>query len=75
MDPATSARFSVPKDPMARFIEIYEALEAERGFWEDPTALRFAAISMLTSRTPAAQVAAGIRRTAEELRSRVGWFS
>ncbi len=75
MDPAVSARFSVPKDPMARFIEIYEALEAERGFWEDPTALRFASISMLTSRTPAAEVAAGIRRTAEELRRRVGWFS
>ncbi|MCB9754061.1 MAG: DUF4003 family protein [Myxococcales bacterium] len=73
--PDASQRFRVPADPMARFIEIYAALEADRGFWEDPTALRFAAISMLTNRAPATAVAEGIRATAEELRHRVGWFS
>jgi len=63
----------IPTDPLARFFGLYEALNAERGWWNDASALRFAAITAMTCAGEPAVVAAGIRRVAEEVKRQAGW--
>jgi len=58
----------LPKNPLARFQEIYDALCAERRWWRDDSPLRFAAISAITCPGPADKVAASIRKITENLR-------
>ena len=36
---------TLPDDPYMRFVELYEALRAERGWFSDASSLRFAAAS------------------------------
>jgi hypothetical protein len=64
----------VPKDPLRRFLDIFQALDAERGWFDDITALRFAAITAVTCPGEPPRVATAIRTIAEELKQRAGWF-
>ncbi len=64
----------LPNDPQTRFREIYEALNAERRWWRDASALRFAAMAALTCPGRPKTVATAIRRVTENLRSEEGWF-
>ncbi|MBI4584843.1 MAG: DUF4003 family protein [Planctomycetes bacterium] len=64
----------LPKDPLSRFVSIYEALNEERGWWSHPSGLRFSALAALTCPGGAGEVARSIRRVAEEIRRKVRWF-
>jgi len=45
--------YDLPADPMSRFVAIYEMLDAERGWFGDPSSLRFAAMAAVVfSRRP-----------------------
>jgi hypothetical protein len=54
---------SQPERPLERFLELLDALLIEKRWFHDPTALRFAASSLLTT-------AGSARHIASELRSR-----
>jgi hypothetical protein len=60
--------------PLARFVALYNALNAERGWWNDAASLRFSALAAVLCPGDAVAVAAAIRRTAEEIRKGAGWF-
>lgn len=62
----------LPEDPLARFREMYEALNAQRSWWRDASPLRFAAISALTCPGPADKVASSIRHVTDNLRAEGG---
>lgn len=64
----------LPKDPHQRFTDIFEALNAERGWFSDPSPLRFAAVAALTCAGEPDAVARGIRAIADQLKERAGWF-
>jgi hypothetical protein len=64
----------LPAEPLKRFTEIYNALNAERGWFADATPLRFAAIAAIVIPGNAREVAADIRAVADELAERAGWF-
>ena len=38
----------LPKDPLRRFIDIFEVLNTERGWFSDASSLRFAAMAAIT---------------------------
>ncbi len=63
----------LPIDPLARFQEIYDALQADRRWWRDTSPLRYAAISAITCPGPADKVAASIRKITENLRKESGF--
>ncbi|MFQ5411532.1 MAG: DUF4003 family protein [Phycisphaerae bacterium] len=65
---------TLPEDPLGRFREIYDALNAERRWWGDPSTLRFAAVSAITCPGDAASVAAAIRRMGDDIKAESGWF-
>lgn len=64
----------LPHDPLARFCDLYAALNAERGWWNDASPLRFAAVAALSCPGDAGAVAAAIRGTADALKAESGWF-
>ncbi len=64
----------LPEDPVARFREIYDALNAERGWWSDASSLRFSAVTAITCPGDARDVASAIRRAADEIKDESGWF-
>ncbi len=64
----------LPADPMARFVGIYGALNADRGWGSDASCLRFAAMSAVTCRGEPNEVATAIRNTADKIKERSGWF-
>lgn len=64
----------IPDDVWERFQGLYDALNAERSWWEGATSLRFAAVSAITCHGEPEDVAAGIRDRAEALKRRAGWF-
>lgn len=64
----------IPADPLARFRQIYDALNADRSFFTDAGHLRFAAISAVAAPGDAATVARSIRRLADEIRAESGAF-
>jgi len=64
----------LPSDPATRFREIYAALNSSRSFWGGSLPLRFASISAIACPGSAEQVAADIRRTADEIKEHSGWF-
>jgi hypothetical protein len=64
----------LPEDPLARFRDLYEALNAKRPWWREASPLRFAAMAALTCPGTPRSVAAGIRRIGENLRAESGWF-
>jgi hypothetical protein len=64
----------LPKDPLSRFVDLYHALDADRGWLGDASSLRFAAISALTVPGEPAPIAKAIREIADEIKDRSGWF-
>jgi hypothetical protein len=64
----------LPQDPLGRFIDLYGALEADRGWFSDVSCLRFAAISALTASGEPAEIAIRIREISDEIKQRSGWF-
>jgi hypothetical protein len=71
---AVAVKPHIPADVMGRFRALYDALNAERSWWEGAASLRFAAVAALTCHGSAADVAAAIRDRAEALKRRAGWF-
>ena len=64
----------LPADPLRRFTEIFDALNATRGWFSDTTPLRFAAIAAIVIPGDPQKVASDIRAVAEELQQKSGWF-
>ena len=58
----------LPKDPLRRFLDIFQALDTERGWFDDVASLRFAALTAITCPGEAQRVADAIRANAEELK-------
>ncbi len=65
----------VPDDPMARFRAVYDALNAGRRWYQNASSLCFAAMIAVRCPGEAADVAAGIRRLADELKEEASWTS
>jgi hypothetical protein len=59
-------------DPLARFLDLNDALEQRRGFFGDKVAQRFAAVSLLTTPGPADRLAEALLEREAELRKRLG---
>jgi Protein of unknown function (DUF4003) len=66
--------YALPADPMSRFVAVYEKLDSERGWFGDPASLRFAAMAAVLSPGEPSDVARGIRRIAEDIKTQSGWF-
>jgi hypothetical protein len=66
---------TLPPRPLERFLELLDALMAEKRWFQDVMSLRFAASSLLTTPGDATSVARDLRRLAEDLENRAGWFS
>lgn len=66
--------FVIPEDPVARFTELYKAVTADRRWFTDVTALRFAALTLATAEGEPHQVAAELKAVADELKATAGWF-
>lgn len=64
----------MPDNPLARFEDLYEALNAERRWWREASPLRFAAVAALTCPGPAKTVAAAIRRITKNIAAESGFF-
>jgi hypothetical protein len=64
----------LPADPFNRFRDLYELLNAERGWFGDPSSLRFAAMTAVTCQGSPAEVVSAIRSMAEEIKRLSGWF-
>ena len=65
----------MPADPLARFAEIYAALDSERKWHGDKVSLRLAAVCLITTPGAAESLAAATRRQDAALRARLGWLS
>jgi hypothetical protein len=63
-----------PDHPFARFRDVFEALNRERGWFESATYLRFAAIAALCCEGSPSSVAGRIRDVAQQLKKKSGWF-
>lgn len=76
MDQAISGAisFDLPDQPLARFQELYGALYEQRGWFEDASILRFAAIGAVTCKGDAGTVARNLRSMADQLKKESGWF-
>lgn len=64
----------LPTDPLARFLDIYAALNADRRWSEDASALRFAAMTTLAVPGDAEDLARQIRELAEAIKRESGVF-
>jgi hypothetical protein len=64
----------LPEDPLARFGDMYEALNAERRWWREAAPLRFAAMAALTCPGMPQAVAAAIREITKNIGAESGWF-
>lgn len=62
-------------DPLARFVELHAALEAERSWADDKVPLRLAAVCLITTPGEAVALASTTRRHEAALGQRLGWFS
>ncbi|MHC4696657.1 MAG: DUF4003 family protein [Planctomycetota bacterium] len=63
----------LPDDPLARFRNMYEALNAERRWWREASPLRFAGMAALTCPGTPQAVATAIRRISSNIGSESGW--
>lgn len=68
------AALVLPERPLERFLELQQALLAERRWFEDSTAFRYAASSLSTLPGAPAEVAAGLRARAQELSDGSRWY-
>jgi hypothetical protein len=62
-------------DPLARFFELEDAFDADRGFMGDHVPLRLVAANLVLSPGDPKAIAAAVRATTEELRERRSFFS
>ena len=69
-----SSSVNLVPNPLDRFRDIYNALNEDRGWFGDASSLRFAAMTAVTCPGTPAEVAAAIRRMAEEIKELSGWF-
>jgi hypothetical protein len=69
-----SKNMVLPTDPLNRFRDLYEAFNAERGWFGDASSLRFAAMTAVTCPGSSAEVASAIRSMSEEIKQLSGWF-
>ncbi|MEM7160426.1 MAG: DUF4003 family protein [Myxococcota bacterium] len=66
---------SIPQDPLQRFVELHDALDADRGWLGDRVPLRYAAITMLTTPGDAGAIADSIREFHADFGARLKWYS
>jgi hypothetical protein len=64
----------LPELPLERFIELYEALNTDRGWWGDPSSLRFAAMTALSCPGEPETIARDIRALSDGIKQEAGWF-
>ncbi len=64
----------LPDNPLARFEDLYEALNADRRWWRDASSLRFAAVAALTCPGSPTTVATAIRRISKNIAAESGMF-
>jgi len=64
----------IPDNVWERFRGLYDALNEERSWWEGAATLRYAAVAAITCHGEPADVAAGIRDRADQLKRKAGWF-
>lgn len=67
-------QIQLPKDPLSRFADIYNALNEKRGFMGECASLRFAAMTALACPGNAFRVADEIRAVSDEIKAYSGWF-
>ena len=65
----------VPADPLARFAEIYAALDTESTWLGDKVPLRLAAVCLITTPGEPGHLASATRRRDADMRSGLGWLS
>jgi len=63
----------LPRDPLARFNDIYDALNSERSWFQGASPLRFAAMSAMLCPGDARSVAGKIRKIGEDVKQESGW--
>jgi hypothetical protein len=63
-----------PADPSGRFVQIYEALSPDRGWFVEHSSLRFAALTTTTCPGEPADVAAAIQSLDRELQEARRWY-
>lgn len=68
------SRVEIPAAPLDRFLQIYAALNAERGCLGDASSLRFSAITALTTEGSPEAIARELREVAEDLQKQTSWF-
>ena len=66
---------TLPSRPLERFLELLDALMAEKRWFHDAMSLRFAASSLLTMSGDATTIARDLRCLAEDIESQAKWFS
>lgn len=67
--------FAVPTDPLARFVELHNALDSDRGWFGDRVPLRYCAVTMLSTPGDADAIANAIRECDAQFKSQLSWFS
>lgn len=65
----------LPKDPVNRFFDLYQALKDKGSWLSQPSTFRFAAVAALTCPGKVNEVADAIWSTANDISEQVGWFS
>ncbi|MFT7463195.1 MAG: hypothetical protein ACI9EF_001539 [Pseudohongiellaceae bacterium] len=63
----------LPDRPLARFLALFDALLADKSWYDDATAFRFAASSLITSPGDPGKIANQLRSAAEVLKKDAGW--
>ena len=64
----------LPKEPLRRFMDVFDALNAERGWFSDALSLKFTSMAAITCPGDPKGIATAIRAIADELKERSGWF-
>lgn len=60
--------------PLERFLELFVAVDDARRWFEDVSALRYAAVALVTSEGAPTAIVARLRDVALTLKDRAGWF-
>lgn len=66
--------FTIPAQPLERFIELYDALRERKKWYESVMPLRYSALTLATVPGSAREITARIFKIADDLKARAGWF-
>ena len=66
--------YTLPEDPLERFIRSFQAVYADKRWTEDVSALRYAALTLATVEGDPGRLADELRSVADILKDRAGWF-